>query len=303
MNKLIKKITIFILLLESFSLSAKEMVKIPEISFYRTDSKGNSQEVTVSSFYMDKYNITINEWAEYLKKSRELDSKWKPNYYFKDYSIEDQLESMKYYLSDSGFIPIETISIDMDSPIWNLCFKDVISYCNFLSEQEGLEPCYEIIWNGLVPEKVIWNQDANGYRIPTVAEWQAVSELYTREPDYDYFHKSNVFDDKVEKSKDKIPNKYGVVDIIGNCSKFLWDYYNEDELYIPNNVKDPIGPDKYTPDANAIFFNEPIYEVRVLSLYFDHNKNTLENYAKNYLEPYTIDYNTGAFLRICRSIK
>ncbi|BDC93220.1 formylglycine-generating enzyme family protein [Treponema bryantii] len=301
MNKLIKHFVIILMLLETFSLNAKEMVKIPEITFSRIDSQGNCQNVTVSSFYIDKYDVTINEWAEYLTKSRELDSKWKPNYKFKDYSIEDQINSMKYYFSDSGFIPIETISIDMESPIWNLYFKDAICYCNFLSEQEGLEPCYEIIWDEFVPEKVIWNQDANGYRIPTVAEWQAVSELYTREPDYEYFHKSNVFNDKIEKSQEKKPNKYGVVDIIGNCGKFLWDYYYKEELYIPANVKNPTGPDKYTPDESAIFFNEPIYEVRLLSRYFDQNNNTIENYAQKNLEPYPIDLDVGATIRLCRN--
>ena len=301
MNKSIKKNIIICLLLTTFSLYGKEMVKIPEITYTRTDTKGNIQNVTVSSFYMDKYDVTINEWAEYLKKSRELDSKWKTNYYYKDYSIDQQINSMKYYMSDSGFIPIETICIDMESPIWNLYFADAICYCNFLSEQEGLIPCYEIIWDEFVPETVIWNQNANGYRLPTVAEWQAVSELYSREPDYEYFHKSNVLDDKIEKSKGKIPNKYGVVDIIGNCGKFLWDYYYKDELYIPANVENPIGPDKYTPDESAIFFNEPIYEVRLLSRYFDQNTNTFENYAKENLSHYPIDADVGATIRLCRN--
>lgn len=301
MNKLIKKICIVYILLETFAMYGKEMVKIPEITFTRTDSKGNMQVVTVSSFYMDKYDVTINEWAEYFKKSKELDSKWKPNYYYKDYSFEDQLNHMKYRLSDSGFIPIETISIDMEGPIWGVYFKDAICYCNFLSEQEGLTPCYEIVWDEFVPETVIWNQNANGYRLPTVAEWQAVSELYTREPDYEYFHKSNVLNEKNEKAKEKIPNKYGVVDIIRCRGKFLWDYYYKDELYIPANVRNPTGPDKYTPDESAIFFNEPIYEVRLLTLFFDQNNNTFENYAKKNLEPYPIDYNVGATIRLCRN--
>ena len=89
----------YVFLIIVSNLHAFEMVEIPEITFTRTDKAGNPQEVTVSPFYMNKYDVTINDWAEYLKKSRELDSKWKPNYYYKDYSIDQQVNKWDKGLS------------------------------------------------------------------------------------------------------------------------------------------------------------------------------------------------------------
>ena len=41
---------------------------------------------------------------------------------------------------------------------------DAIHFCNLLSQQQNLQPCYEIH-----DTDVIWNQEANGYRLPTEA--------------------------------------------------------------------------------------------------------------------------------------
>lgn len=45
-----------------------------------------------------------------------------------------------------------------------------VEFCNALSIQEGLTPAYEIPYP--VSYDVIWNQNANGYRLPTEAEWE-----------------------------------------------------------------------------------------------------------------------------------
>ena len=48
---------------------------------------------------------------------------------------------------------------------WDLA----VQFCNALSVQEGLTPAYTIHGtNG----NVTWNQSANGYRLPTEAEWK-----------------------------------------------------------------------------------------------------------------------------------
>ena len=44
---------------------------------------------------------------------------------------------------------------------------DAMSFCNALSQQVGLQPCYRI--DGT---HVAWDTNADGYRLPTEAEWE-----------------------------------------------------------------------------------------------------------------------------------
>ena len=52
-------------------------------------------------------------------------------------------------------------------PVEQVLWYDAVKYCNKLSEHEGRTPAYTI--NGTL---VSWNQRADGYRLPTEAEWE-----------------------------------------------------------------------------------------------------------------------------------
>jgi len=120
-------------------------------------SEGSSSElplhtVYVSAFYMDKYDVTKALWDSVYQ--------WASNH---DYNFDNPGSGK------AANHPVQTID-----------WYDAVKWCNARSEKEGLNPCYytsagqTVVYRSgqfnLTNACVNWA--ANGYRLPTEAEWE-----------------------------------------------------------------------------------------------------------------------------------
>lgn len=229
--------------------------------------------------------------------------------------ISDTLVTRAEYKAVIGSDPSTAKAYDKDgneltgdaagnNPVNNISWFDAIVYCNKRSIKEGLEPCYTIkgstkpnAWGG-VPTSYngTWNSvtcdfEANGYRLPTEAEWEWAAR---GGKNYIYAGSDNIEDVAWYKEnssgtrnvKSKKANDYGLYDMSGNVIEWCWDWYS---------AADILGSMPFT----GIDFKTGIRCRRGGTFYYDNN------YCKVAYRYHGEDYGRGGIsgFRVVRTIK
>ncbi|MEV0649386.1 SUMF1/EgtB/PvdO family nonheme iron enzyme [Phytomonospora sp. NPDC050363] len=114
-------------------------------------------------------------------------------------------------------------------PVESVSWWDAIAYCNTLSALEGLTPPYRV--DG---EEVEWDAAADGYRLPTEAEWEYACRAGTNGPRYGpidaiAWYRGNS-GERVHEVGELRANPWGFHDMLGNVFEWCWDLYDP-EVY------------------------------------------------------------------------
>jgi sulfatase modifying factor 1 len=153
--------------------------------------------------------------------------------------------SRELYRSLMGDVPAEWTGSEDEGrlPANDVSWRDAVRFCNALSEASGFTSCYREEggdWR--------WDRAADGYRLPSEAEWEYACRAGTETPwfwgaeesdagRYAWFSGNSGI--RVHPVKSKAPNPWGLYDLAGNVWEWCWDWYGE---YRQEEQQDPEGP-------------------------------------------------------------
>lgn len=188
-------------------------------------------------FLMGKYDVTVREFREFaLATGYQTEAEKKGD----GWVVMDGVEQAK---PDASWRKPYFSQTDSD-PVVLVTWNDAIAYCNWRSVKEGLHPAYTI-----KGAEVQWDRKANGYRLPTEAEWEYAARGGAEGVKHDTkYAGSDNFDEVAWCSRNagnrthpvgqKAPNVLGLYDMSGNVDQWCWDLFG---AYPSAPQTDPVG--------------------------------------------------------------
>lgn len=206
----------------------------------RSALRAAPEGIKIQNIYVAKHPVTQ---AEYLKVMGS-----NPSYF----TSPDQSR-----FNGNGLKGVTRSDADQ-RPVESVTWMDAVHYCNKLSEKDGLTPVYTIAKD--TPERVSRDPNANGYRLPTEAEWIWISTAASGENNRNFalrapalfivignyaWYRDNAMLGAEKKLNPKVwdafvnpeygtkpvggkkPNELGIYDMSGNVWEWVEDWYGD----------------------------------------------------------------------------
>lgn len=132
-----------------------------------------------------------------------------------------------------------------DRPVEQVSWLDTVTWCNALSRLTGRRPAYQ-----RTGDQVTWAATADGFRLPTEAEWEHACRAGTTTSWWHgddeaglakvAWYDANANDTTHPVGK-KLPNPWGLHDVHGNVWEWCWDW-GDASYYAQSPKADPAGP-------------------------------------------------------------
>ena len=226
--------------------SQPKMVKVPSAEYVYENEKYRFDGLEVS-----EHKITVGEWEEYLQAAKK--------------DSTDYFDTVAYFEHNlMRFYDAYQEKIVYAWPVWGLTWCQAVEYCNWLSEKENLTKCYTLLQDKDHYMTYVTDYSASGYRLPTVSEWFYLSEIWMNK-DASYYESVNILNRKDRNRPceitEEVKNSFGVYDVLGNIRDMCNSYYDEN-YSIKDYLRNPYGPETYTPDPDQLYYHETPTEVR-----------------------------------------
>lgn len=190
----------------------------------------NSHKVNISAFEIGRYEVTQREFLQVM-----------------------------------GYNPSNDKSNDL-YPVSKVTLYEAMNYCNKLSEQKGYTPVYTFSntkWDRetgkeLLEATVTRNKEANGYRLPTNAEYEYAAKGGPENEKYPFYYagsdnldEAGWFEDNSKIGEEehvhvvglKKPNALGLYDLSGNIEEMTGEWYISLDYASDAEETDPWGPE------------------------------------------------------------
>ena len=216
--------------------------------------------VTLSNFQLSRYEVSVEEFSQFVNAT--------------GYKTDAEKGDGSYVVNDKGdWVKRSGVnwrhdatgktrpSGEYDHPVIHVSWNDAVAYCNWLSDQHQLQRVYTI-----QSDQVKANWNADGYRLPTEAEWEYAARSKGKKYKYAWGNSTtpnaNIGDEAAKRQYSwtgiwegyndgyvhTAPvNRFeqgdlGLFNMTGNVLEWCWDWYGSDYYESSKNATDPHGP-------------------------------------------------------------